>query len=62
VYPGDRLAECNGLMKPVEVMADGDSYILIHKCIICGHTKKNKMMLEDSMDRAIEIAQKIANE
>ncbi|QSH39556.1 RNHCP domain-containing protein [Candidatus Kaiserbacteria bacterium] len=61
VYPGDRAAQCGGLMKPIEVLREGDSYILLHKCIHCQYVKKNKLAREDNMETVIALAQEIAN-
>ncbi|PCI29110.1 hypothetical protein COB52_02855 [Candidatus Kaiserbacteria bacterium] len=61
IDPGDRLEGCHGLMSPIQVLAEGDSYILVHKCVKCGFTKRNKMSVTDNIEAAVEIARKIAN-
>ncbi len=61
VNPGDRAAECGGLMDVVDVdMSHGD-LSLIHQCRACGYEKKNKTHTEDSID-AITSAMKLINQ
>lgn len=52
IEPGDRLARCGGMMKPALVEREGNEWILTHKCITCGHTKRNKMSERDNLDVA----------
>jgi len=60
VFPGDRSAECRGLMEPIEVVQEGSSYILMHKCTKCAYIKKNKLARNDNMESVVVLAQKIA--
>ncbi|PIP86919.1 hypothetical protein COW81_03045 [Candidatus Campbellbacteria bacterium CG22_combo_CG10-13_8_21_14_all_36_13] len=50
INPGDRGAICLGMMKPISVITKGTEYILVHKCIKCGHEKKNKTTPEDNFE------------
>ncbi len=50
VDPGDRKVDCGGMMEPVSVEREGNEWILTHKCIVCGHTKRNKMSEADNFD------------
>ena len=61
VHPGDRLATCEGLMKPVEIIQQGREYLVFHKCVKCTYMKKNKLARNDNMEAVIAIAQRIAN-
>lgn len=55
IEPGDRLSTCLGLMKPIFVSyTSADAYIL-HKCKKCGFEKKNKIQMNDSVEKMIEI-------
>ena len=36
VMPGDRQAECGGLMAPVAVAGAADAYRILHRCEACG--------------------------
>lgn len=60
IHPGDRAATCNGLMKPIEVIQDGDSYTLSHKCTICQYVKRNKLAQDDDMEAVVALAREIA--
>ncbi|MCL2213129.1 MAG: RNHCP domain-containing protein [Oscillospiraceae bacterium] len=43
VNPGDRNADCGGLMKPERVeLCPRDEYIIVHKCTHCGAVRRNK--------------------
>ncbi len=56
VNPGDRLAKCGGLMKPVMVEGTQKEYVLTHECVLCGYKKRNKVASEDSVDALAAIA------
>ena len=47
VYPGDRAAECQGLMEPIGVEAQSGNYALTHRCVRCGYEQRNKVARED---------------
>ncbi|OGY86633.1 MAG: hypothetical protein A2233_04310 [Candidatus Kerfeldbacteria bacterium RIFOXYA2_FULL_38_24] len=49
VYPGDRLASCHGLMKVAEVFLKHGQYVLEHRCLVCGHKKRNKLQTDDDL-------------
>lgn len=59
IHPGDRLAECGGLMEPVGMEAGGGKYSIIHKCVKCGHQKKNRVEQSDNFDKVIDITKKL---
>ena len=56
VHPGDRKAECKGLMEPIEVEKKGEEFILTHKCVVCGHEKRNKTAPNDDIEKIIELS------
>lgn len=44
INPGDRLSPCQGMMRPIRVEGStGENYKVVHKCIICGHEKINRI-------------------
>lgn len=48
VYPGDRAANCGGIMVPVGVLYHPQKgYQIIHRCERCGHESRNIAALED---------------
>ena len=55
--PGDRLATCGGMMRPISVELSGDKYIITHKCEICGKTKRQHTSENDSIDAIISVSQ-----
>lgn len=55
IHPGDRLAGCGGLMKPVKIEMKSGQYIIVHECQRCSHIKRNKVQKEDDFDRVIKI-------
>lgn len=50
INPGDRMAKCGGLMEPLDFEVKSGEYIVTHRCVICGHKKKNKLSKEDNHD------------
>lgn len=57
VMPGDRLADCGGLMAPVAVESKADAYRILHRCQICGTEKWNQASPGDDFDRLVMIAE-----
>jgi hypothetical protein len=55
VMPGDRQATCRGLMAPVHVEAFGAGYKILHRCVQCGHEKKNQSVERDNFDALLAI-------
>lgn len=42
IQPGDRLADCGGMMEPVRVeYHTKKGYQIVHRCQLCGFTSKN---------------------
>lgn len=56
VLPGDRMNDCCGLLKPIEIEKFKDSYKIIYKCIKCGMLHKNIVASDDNMDLIIELS------
>ncbi|OGB74225.1 hypothetical protein A2V68_00450 [candidate division Kazan bacterium RBG_13_50_9] len=56
--PGDRSNPCHGLMPPVGVEYQSGEYVITHKCVKCGATKKNKAAPDDDFNKIVEISQK----
>jgi len=55
INPGDRASECKGLMEPINVEKTSKETVLTHKCIKCGHIKKNKSSENDDYNEILEI-------
>lgn len=59
--PGDRAADCGGLMEPVGVELKNGEYILLQKCKKCGHLRKNKVSPEDNFEEIIKLSRSMIN-
>jgi len=53
-FPGDRGAFCGGLMSPITIMMKGKTYIITHRCEICGSEKNNKSKVEDKISEFLQ--------
>ena len=48
VNPGDRAADCGGVLEPVAVEHSGKKgWIVVHRCRACGAERRNKAALDD---------------
>lgn len=55
INPGDRKADCRGMMKPIKFEKEKDEYVFTHRCLICNYEKRNKISAADDFDKAISI-------
>jgi hypothetical protein len=46
VVPGDREALCKGIMDPVSLEKNGETFYITHHCRRCAHTRRNRAMLD----------------
>ncbi|MDD2766999.1 MAG: RNHCP domain-containing protein [Candidatus Moranbacteria bacterium] len=60
IAPGDRLAECQGLMEPVSITQAGKGYLLVHRCVTCGYQKKNRSAEQDDFEAVLELSRRLA--
>ena len=58
INPGDRLNDCKGLLKPIDIEKFKDKYKIIYKCEKCDMEHKNIMANDDDMDLIIELTKK----
>jgi predicted Zn-ribbon and HTH transcriptional regulator len=56
VHPGDRAAECGGMMEPVRVEVKNREYTIVHKCQKCGLERPNKAVKDDNFDMLVQIS------
>lgn len=56
INPGDRLNECMGLLKPIEIEKYKNTYKIVYKCEKCNQIHKNVIAIDDDMDMVIEIS------
>ncbi len=60
IFPGDRLEECHGLLKPIAIIKKGDVQSLEYQCQKCGELSKNKLAENDSSDAVLRLAEDLA--
>lgn len=57
--PGDRAADCGGLMEPIAVwVRGGGEWALIHRCRRCGKLSSNRVLADDDPLKLMSIAVK----
>ncbi|MDD2956338.1 MAG: RNHCP domain-containing protein [Oscillospiraceae bacterium] len=57
--PGDRAADCGGVMDPVAVWVRRDKeWAVIHRCRICGGLSSNRVAADDNPMKLMSIAMK----
>lgn len=57
--PGDREADCGGVMEPIAVWVRKDGeWALIHRCRICGALSSNRIAADDNPMKLMSIAMK----
>lgn len=57
VEPGDRAADCGGVMEPVAVwVRHGGEWAIIHRCRVCGAMSSNRIAADDDPLKLISIA------
>lgn len=59
IHPGDRLADCKGMMQPIGLGKERDVYRILHRCQICGHESWNQSAEGDDFERLLELAEEM---
>jgi len=55
--PGDRAAECHGVMEPIGVwVRKGGEWAIIHRCTVCGKLSSNRIAADDNPMRLMALA------
>lgn len=57
VNPGDRAAECGGMMRAERWEIKNGEERIVHQCVSCGHEKVNRISKKDSREELVKIAQ-----
>lgn len=55
VYPGDRAANCGGLMPVIEIVLEHGDWVLLQQCEKCQHVRRNRVQPEDDRDKLAEL-------
>jgi ribosomal protein L37AE/L43A len=58
VNPGDRVADCSGMMEPISVVLDHGENIIIYKCEKCGYNFRVKSLSEDNFEVIMNLVNK----
>lgn len=58
VYPGDRAAECRGLMEPTDLEGSSLKYVIVHRCVRCGYERRNMATVDDDNDALVTVAKR----
>lgn len=57
--PGDRDANCGGVMEPIGVwVRNNGEWAIIHRCRVCGHLSSNRIAADDNPMKLMSIAMK----
>jgi hypothetical protein len=56
INPGDRLAECCGLMPPIAGDTKKGNYRIFQRCEGCGHERWNKAQERDDFDMVLKVS------
>ena len=59
IQPGDRLAICTGLMRPVSVQGSTNNITITHQCALCGFTRNNKLQKGDNMKNLAKLVEQL---
>jgi hypothetical protein len=54
--PGDRAANCGGLMPPLAVERKAQAYRILHRCQVCGAEKWNQASPADDFEQLLAVA------
>lgn len=58
INPGDRSADCGGLMEPVGLELKEGKYILVQRCVKCGFVRRNKVVDADDFNAVLELSRR----
>lgn len=59
VEPGDRAADCGGVMEPIAVwVRRNGEWALIHRCKACGTLRSNRVAADDNPMKLLSLAMK----
>ncbi len=56
INPGDRMAECKGVMVPVGVEKEKGRYIIYYQCLKCNYKKRVKIAEDDNLEKIISLS------
>ncbi|RME28565.1 MAG: RNHCP domain-containing protein, partial [Deltaproteobacteria bacterium] len=57
VVPGDRAADCGGILQPVELLRRGDEVVIAYRCDRCGHLHRCRAHPDDAIPPSLSISE-----
>lgn len=55
INPGDRAALCGGPMEPIAALSESGEIIVVHRCVGCHHTRRNRAARNDDRDALLAL-------
>ncbi len=56
VFPGDRLADCGGVLEPIGLHIGKKGTQIVYKCKKCGEIKRNIVAKDDNSELIIKLS------
>ena len=56
INPGDRQADCKGLMQPIGIELKHGETRIVYQCVKCQHRHKVKKAENDNLEKIIELS------
>jgi len=56
INPGDRLENCQGILKPISIDTKNNNYKIVYKCEKCKQIKRNISANDDDIKKIIELS------
>lgn len=60
ITPGDRLNECKGMLKPINVVDNKKGRQIVYRCTKCGKEVRNIVAKDDNEEKIYEIIENYA--
>jgi len=58
VNPGDRSADCGGMMEPIGLEQRRGKQLLLHRCTRCGLERRNRRSENDDFEAILQVSAK----
>ena len=58
IHPGDRAADCGGMMEPRSIEYRGGQFTITHHCSACPHVRRNRAAPNDSREALFALVHK----
>ncbi len=58
-YPGDRAADCGGLMLPVHISFEDKQWVITQQCDRCGVRRRNRVQSNDDLAQITQVMKRV---